>query len=683
MAILFFSGPADPDQAQARLEALVRDKLGRLDRETCPKQLMSGLDKELGWIADNRQAQVFLLLDLWVKLLRQNQMAWWCELPMTPAIGWILGILQACPQMDSRVVTEQGGRDIAFIASGMAEHLIVNSLLHQPSPLVDPTRYVPIRWNCQWSKKRQERTDSSILAELESQIVCTFYRYDGLRRLEQLEHATNIKRRTESLQESEIQQAVREHQSSGWWHRQQDLLAISWLQQDCGESGDPNSLGADILQELFRWKTVSDYLEALALAEFTAPTQAGGDPYLFFLDHADNQPITYRSPDVTADSGKRWRVIDRLMLIEQGLTPGHLQWMQGLRRLFSAQYLRGIGEIIMRTDYYRRNHPQDWRRVMEAKEKELECVEEDLKTAMELVESTAMSLQEYRRRVDGGRLADYEAVAWGMGDRAFRQLNPAHPLAEQNRMCRIAAADRIRDVAAQRATSFPEAALGKIHYLLFDCCGSVRHSLAIALYHAGKHSSVAFLEQLLEEEPNSAIVRETAEVAALRCDQRESGCKNVPMGAPAIAVVSKDVNLVIQLNRLAKEANCRLIFPEPNTPDLYVFPAVLRIVDRRVLGGKAWNWYLKFLEELMRPFSASALEELSAEGIRCEEFATIEPPMILTDGILQEEEEAWGTLPTAGPTVFRAEEWMDDWILNKAREIIANYDGKGRNYREK
>ena len=125
-----------------------------------------------------------------------------------------------------------------------------------------------------------------------------------------------------------------------------------------------------------------------------------------------------------------------------------------------------------------------------------------------------------------------------------------------------------------------------------------------------------------------------------------------------------------------------MIFPEPNTPDLYVFPAVLRIVDRRVLGGKAWNWYLKFLEELMRPFSASALEEVSAEGIRCEEFATIEPPMILTDGILQEEEEAWGTLPTAGPTVFRAEEWMDDWILNKAREIITNYDGKGRNCRE-
>ena len=65
MAILFFSGPADPDQAQARLEALVRDKLGRLDRETCPKQLMSCIDEELGWIADNRQAQLFLLLDLW------------------------------------------------------------------------------------------------------------------------------------------------------------------------------------------------------------------------------------------------------------------------------------------------------------------------------------------------------------------------------------------------------------------------------------------------------------------------------------------------------------------------------------------------------------------------------------------------------------------------------------------
>ena len=309
----------------------------------------------------------------------------------------------------------------------------------------------------------------------------------------------------------------------------------------------------------------------------------------------------------------------------------------------------------------------EWRRIME--EKGLETVSEELKIALETINSSAMSQAEYQKKVGFGQLADYEQLSC-RGDRKFAQLYPNHPLAETNRFNRIAAADRIRDLASTRLAPFPDAALDKIHELLFDCCGAVRHSLASALYHAGDHSSVAVLERLVREESNSRMVRDVAEVAAMRCRQRGLGCKAVPLEGPAVALVSSDINLAIDLNRLTQELGCQLIFPEPNTSDLFVFPALVRIVNRRALGMKGWSHYVEFQEELIRPIGEAAQKDLEAAGIDCSELTGEDAVLILTDGFFAVEEEAWGLLPEAGLEVYRVEEWMGSWIFAKVREIV-------------
>ena len=47
-------------------------------------------------------------------------------------------------------------------------------------------------------------------------------------------------------------------------------------------------------------------------------------------------------------------------------------------------------------------------------------------------------------------------------------------------------------------------------------------------------------------------------------------------------------------------------------------------------------------------------------------------PLILIDGFLPDEEEAWGALPCSCRVVCRAEEWMVDWIIEKIGDCVEN-----------
>ena len=178
------------------------------------------------------------------------------------------------------------------------------------------------------------------------------------------------------------------------------------------------------------------------------------------------------------------------------------------------------------------------------------------------------------------------------------------------------------------------------------------------------------LRELAQTEQDSTIVRETAEVAALRCGQRGLVCKQVPLDRPAVSVVSADINLAIELNRLAKEMGFHLIFPEPEISDLFVFPAKVRIVNRRALGITAWHYFLEFQEEANRPLSEDAKKELVAGGIDFDDFEIANSPLILIDGFSPEEEEAWGMLLPISMEVYRAEEWMRDWIVAKVCTLV-------------
>lgn len=302
-----------------------------------------------------------------------------------------------------------------------------------------------------------------------------------------------------------------------------------------------------------------------------------------------------------------------------------------------------------------------------------EQVATNLRTALEQIESSWMHHAEYQRQVAAGGLADYEKLVYGLGDRKFEQLHPSHPLADKNRTSRMGAADYIRDTAAKRLKPFPETIRKTIGELMFDCSGAVRHSLATAMYHAGNHRSMQRLQELAQMEQNSAMVRDTAAVAALRCWQRGVDCKRVPLEQPSVSIVSADVNLAIELDRLSKKMGFRLLFPEPVTSDLFVFPASVRIVNRRALGQTAWRYYLDFLEERNRPLGEDEKLILLKDDITDEDLSmTLEPPLILTDGFSQVEAENWGLLPEVGMEVYRAEEWMNDWILAKVNEILEN-----------
>ena len=196
-----------------------------------------------------------------------------------------------------------------------------------------------------------------------------------------------------------------------------------------------------------------------------------------------------------------------------------------------------LSASLLSIDYYRRQHLPEWRRVME--NRGLEHVSENLKTALELIESSWLQQEDYRRRVAAGELVDYEKLVYTLGDRKL-----------------------------------------------------------------------------------------------LRCD------------AGSVVWAAK------------------------------IFPAKVRIVNRRVLGITAWHYFLEFLEEANRPLSEEAIKELAADGIDSNDFEIKDPPLILIDGFSSEEEKTWGLLAEIGMKVYRAEDWMGDWILAKVREILGSRSWK-------
>lgn len=671
MAVIFLPGPLDKSDAQKSLENQISQKLCLRGSESDANTLRTTTESELRWVAQQGMANLYLLLTSWVKFLQENQLAWWTEMPKTPVVGWLLGIRQTLEAYDTAFTTPNPDEGIAFITSGMGERLLLASAVRTQCHIEDPEWYVPIRWNCFWPRTKEKIKLSGVSETLKPMIACNFFRYDGLTVLEKLERGTRIRRRDQVINSEEIREVFRAHRTVSDAARSSHLFFMYLLWKESELPVLPRLSDKKSLDELLYFPDVRKFMEELALATIAIKSgQNDGDPYAFFVENSLNSPINYRFPPGNATRAKNCRRLDRRNLLGQGLSARDLKWMDGLHHLYAPQYLRGIGEILIRIEYYRRHHPLEWRRIMETKRPE--NVSEELKVALELVESSWLNLAEYQNQMATGKLADYEELSFSMGDRRFEQTYPLHPMAERNRFVRIGAADRIRDLAASRLTPFPEMVLDKIHVLMFDCSAAVRHSLATALYHAGDHTSVGPLEQLVRDEKSSGIVCETAEVAAKRCWQRGLACKEVPVDVPALSFVSSNVNLAIELNRTAKQNGCRLLFPEPDTGDLFVFPAKVCVVNRRALGTTGWRYYIDFMEETVRSVGEGERKMLEAENMDYSELSRETAAVILTDGFSPEEEDGWGHLPATKLQIFRAEEWMEDWIVEKVRSILEN-----------
>jgi len=241
-----------------------------------------------------------------------------------------------------------------------------------------------------------------------------------------------------------------------------------------------------------------------------------------------------------------------------------------------------------------------------------------------------MSMHDYKELIDCGQLVQKGKY---VVDRAFYNAHPDHPLAEENRFKRIDAADTIRDQAAVLQKPLPLELLEKIYPALFDCCAAVRHSLAQALFYGGATQSTHHLEELLEEETDSKMVREYTTAALERCRMRD--LKHLPEGKKVIMLVTKDIELYIALQKLAESEDAYLYMPQHNYSELIAWStsAAVQIVDRLLMGKDNWDAFCDYLEDVNQTGLEYPLRDESGEVI-FEEPIYDHTPLIYIDANL-------------------------------------------------
>lgn len=71
-----------------------------------------------------------------------------------------------------------------------------------------------------------------------------------------------------------------------------------------------------------------------------------------------------------------------------------------------------------------------------------------------------------------------------------------------------------------------------------------------------------------------------------------------PKPKKQIVIVSKYYKLLSALTDLAKKENAQLRHARPRTPDVVVFSAAVKIIDRHYLGAESWETYYEYLEQV-------------------------------------------------------------------------------------
>ena len=249
-----------------------------------------------------------------------------------------------------------------------------------------------------------------------------------------------------------------------------------------------------------------------------------------------------------------------------------------------------------------------------------------------------MSIEDHNQEVDTGQLVRKPQFA---DDRAFFLKYPDHPMASENRFKRIQAADIIRDYSKKLKGKLPQNLLDKVYDSLFDCCATVRYSIASGLFYSGNDTSIPFLMHLLETEKESPIVKKTAEVALFRIKPQYP----FPKG-DTLAFASDNIDLAIEINDFCKENNKKIFFPEPDSPDIIAIPFFVMIVDRNFIGKSAWEDYCEY----------------SNEG-------EDDTPVIIIDPNVKQSMEKYPIRPTHDH-VFLIEQWHKSVLMEKLKELV-------------
>ncbi len=217
-----------------------------------------------------------------------------------------------------------------------------------------------------------------------------------------------------------------------------------------------------------------------------------------------------------------------------------------------------------------------------------------------------LSQQEYTARVAAGSIVVKPMFA---DDRAFGAEYPTHPLASENRFARIAAADRLRDIAHGRVAPFSETVLVRLYPFMEDCCATVRQSLVSALFDAGSIDSVPWLEQIVANEKDTALldrsptVLSAARVALGRCITQ--GDYSLPLAAQRVLVISRNMALVGALQAVTDQYGAQL-YQSHNATDLIAANAQVQIVNRHCCAAAEWSGYLNYLATLEKDSEVDA-----------------------------------------------------------------------------
>ena len=247
-----------------------------------------------------------------------------------------------------------------------------------------------------------------------------------------------------------------------------------------------------------------------------------------------------------------------------------------------------------------------------------------------------MSMEDYNQAVDTGELIMKPQFA---DDMDFFLKYPDHPMAGENRFKRIRAADIIRDYSKKLKGKLPQNLLDKVHDSLFDCCATVRHSIAGVLFYSGNDTSIPFLMHLLETEKESKIVKKTSEVALFRIKPQYP----FPKG-DILAFASDNIDLAIEINDFCQENNKKIFFPESGSPDIVAIPFFVMIVDRNFIGKSAWEDY-------------------------CDYSNDDDTPVIIIDSNLKQSMEKYPVRPPHDH-VFMIEQWSENVLMEKLKGLV-------------
>jgi len=103
-----------------------------------------------------------------------------------------------------------------------------------------------------------------------------------------------------------------------------------------------------------------------------------------------------------------------------------------------------------------------------------------------------------------------------------------------------------------------------------------------------------------------------------------------PENKKQLLIVSNNYRLIDALENMAWQEDAQLRHARPCTPDIYVFAASVKIIDRRYLGARDWQTYCELLEDLNNDTTEYPVRDEDGE-ILLEAPLYDETPVIIID----------------------------------------------------